>query len=125
MAAEEDPACSAGVAATGFGSYLTCNTGGSLSDDPTSFILPSDTYTISALLHARTLGSGQPRDLLFNVGTTIPDRSGLVLQLNSREYTFSSVDTVGNATRAFAWLNPGGLTWSAGETVSVKLCVNE
>ena len=116
-------ACPISLAATGFGAFLVCDAGGSLSE--TTFSLAGADYTISALLHARTGGAGTPRDLAFDVGTTIPDTSGLLIQLNSRGYTFSSVDTVADAIRPYIWLNPGGLSWSSGEDVSVKLCVNE
>ena len=108
---------------TGFGSFLSCDTGGSLSK--TTFSLAGANYTISALLHVKAGGLTSPLDLHFDVGTTIPDTSGLVLQLNGSEYIFSSVDTVGNASRAYVWNNPGGLSWISGEDVFVKLCVNE
>ena len=99
-------------------------TGGMLSE--VALELNGATYTISGLLAADTDTSGSPEDLFLAFAEgELPSgaRAGLVLQLNSREFAFSS-GAYNSGLDGYFWddVSPT-FSWSAMDTVSVKLCV--
>ena len=114
------------VAGYGTVSVLNAGSGALLLDD--TFELNSTTYTISGLIAQNGDSMGAQEDLFFKVDAgMIPEKNDLVLQLDSRELAFSDAFfTVIASANAYLWNNLSpDLSWSASDTVSVKLCVNE
>ena len=101
---------------------LSCPiSGGMLSE--TTFSLAGANYNISTLVGQSSDGTTQ-ESIYFAVNEgAIIGRNDLVLQLGSREFAFSDA---GFISSRYFWnsISPN-LTWSASDTVSVKLCVNE
>ena len=114
-----------GTIASGYGivasGVFSAGAGSMLPDD--TFSLAGVDYVISGLLHAKVPGS--TKNLYLNVGGTIPTNN-LVLQLDSDEFVFSGAGAAeydSDPSDEFYHWDSIGLTWSNGQTVSVKLCV--
>ena len=115
-----------GLVYVGYGGFIGCSTPGS-SLLETDFSHAGTNYAVASIL-----SNDSPEDqVLFSVtpaGSTgrdlipVGDRAGLVLQFNSNEFVISSA-SINAINNLHVWA--GGLSWSSGEDVSVKLCVNE
>ena len=103
-------------------------TGGMLSED--AFELNGTTYTISGLIGIDDSTLGTQGDIFLALAEgMIPSgaTANLVLQLDSRKFVFSSGGLRFDSTFTMYRqddISPR-LSWSAMDTVSVKLCVNE
>ena len=102
------------------------NAGGMLSE--VALELNGAAYTISGLLALDADASGSPEDLYLAFAEgELPSgaRAGLVLQLDSREFAFSSgAVSFSSGAGAYFWNDVSPVfSWSASDMVSVKLCV--